>query len=94
MQGLFIKENRPKFQGIIRHDCTGIVASLYQTFPIKSFKYDEEEYKIVWLNQQTGEVWNKGNNFSNLIFIQIKYVPYYRNHQTNHEKKNQSILKT
>ena len=70
---------------MISNDCSGTV-----NFPdqyTKSFKYDEEEYKIVWGNQQTGEVWNKGNNFSNLIFIQIKYVPYYRNHETNHEKK-------
>ena len=94
MQGQFIKENRQNFQGIISHDCIGTVEFPDQTFPIKSFKYDEEEYKIVWLNQQTGEVWNKGNSFSNLIFIQIKYVLYYRNHETNHEKKNQSILKT
>ena len=85
MQGQFIKENRPSFTGIIHNDCSGTV-----NFPdqyTKSFKYDEEEYKIVWGNQQTGEVWKKGNNFSNLIFIQIKYVPYYRNHETNHEKK-------
>ena len=85
MQGQFIKENRPNFDGMISNDCSGTVK-----FPdqyTKSFKYYEEEYKIVWGNQETGEVWNKGNNFSNLIFIQIKYVPYYRNHETNHEKK-------
>ena len=89
MQGQFIKENRPNFDGMISNDCSGTVK-----FPdqyTKSFKYYEEEYKIVWGNQETGEVWNKGNNFSNLIFIQIKSVPYYRNHQTDHEKKKKSI---
>ena len=87
MWGQFIKENRPNFQGIISYDCIGMVKFPDQTFPVKSFRYHEEEYTIVWGNQQTGEVWKKGNNFSNLIFIQIKYVPYYRNHETNHEKK-------
>ena len=94
MHGQFIKENQLNFAGNISHDCSGTANFSGQIFPMKSFKYYEEEYKIVWGNQQTGKVWKKGNNFSNLIFIQIKYVPYYRNHETNHEKKNQSILKT
>ena len=53
--------------GIIHNNCVGLV-----DFPnqyIKIFKYYPEEYKIVWDNQQ---VWNKGNNFSILVFIQIK----------------------
>ena len=87
MHGQFVKENQLNFTGIINHNCSGTVNFPGQIFPRKSFKYYEEEYKIVWGNQQTGEVWNKGNNLSNLIFIQIKYVPYYRNHETNHEKK-------
>ena len=79
---------------MISHDCIGTVKFPDETFPIKSFKYDEEEYKIVWLNQQTGEVWNKGKNFSNLIFIQIKYVHIIEIMKQTMKKKNQSILKT
>ena len=54
---------------MINHDCRGIIFSSQYT---KRFKYYEEEYKIVFVNQQTGEVWRKGNNFSILVFIQIK----------------------
>ena len=73
MWGQFLKENRKDFKGIIGNDCRGAV-----TFPdehSKSFKYDEEEYKIVWGHPQTGEVWNKGKDCSSLIFIQIESVP-------------------
>ena len=84
MQGQFIKENRPSFEGIFSNDCSGTVTFPDQTFQAKSFKYDEEEYKIVWGNQQTGEVWNKGNNY----IYDIKYVPYCRHHETDHEKKS------
>ena len=54
---------------MINHDCRGIIFSSQYT---KRFKYYQEEYKIVFVNQQTGEVWKKGNNFSILVFIQIK----------------------
>ena len=69
MQGQFIKENRPSFSGMISNDCIGYVIFQNQYL---SFKYYQEEYKIILGNQQTGEVWNKGNNFSILVFIQVK----------------------
>ena len=54
---------------MINTDCRGTVKFPDETFPTKSFKYYEEEYKIVWGDQQNGRVWNKGNNCSNQIFI-------------------------
>ena len=73
MEGQFIKENRTDFGGIIDNNCRGVV-----DFPdgkAKSFKYYEEEYKIVWGDHSTGQVWNKGKNCCSLIIIQTKSVP-------------------
>ena len=90
MRGQFIKEDRPDFTGIISNDCKGIITFLDQY--VKSFTYIEEEYKIVWGNEQTGEVWNKGKNFSSLRFIQVKdpshkkTKSYMNNNETDYEK--------
>ena len=59
--GHFIKENRPNFTGMISNYCRGRLNFSDQYYG--SFNYNEEEYKIVWGNNQTEEVWNKGNNF-------------------------------
>ena len=70
LRGKFIKENRPDFTGTIANDCKGVLKFIDEG--LKSFQYDEEQYKVVLGDQETGEVWDKGKNFSSLRFIQIK----------------------
>ena len=61
MRGKFIKRNRPDFTGTIANDCKGVLK--FQDVS-KSFEYDEEQYKIFLVDPETGEVWDKGKNFS------------------------------
>ena len=62
LQGEFVKENRSDFTGTITNDCKGII-KFHDENP-KSFQYDEEQYKIFLGDRETGEVWDKGKNFS------------------------------
>ena len=73
MQGQFVIGNRKDFAGIISNDCRGTVNFLDEH--TKSFEYKEEEYKIVWGDEKTGEVWNKGKSCSSLMVTQINFAP-------------------
>lgn len=36
---------------------------MFQDDGSRSFRYDKEEYKILWGSKETGDVWDKGNIF-------------------------------
>ena len=70
---------------------------MFQDEDPKSFQYDEEQYKFFLGDPETGEVWDKGKNFSSLRFIQIKNLSHRKSKSYySHEKdleKIQSIQK-
>ena len=80
MQGQFLKQDRQDFTGIVDKNCTGTIK--FSDESIKSFKYDEEEYKFVWNNRLTGVKWQKGKNVYKMRFIQNKNLSH-RNSEIN-----------
>ena len=76
MRGKFIKGNKPDFTGTIANDCKGVLK--FQDEDPKSFEYDEEQYKIFLGDPETGEVWDKGKNFSKykcVFRMKIIFIP-------------------
>ena len=56
------------FPGIISSNCNGTM-----NIPDKDryrFQYDENNYTILWKDQEAGKKWEKGKSFCNLRFIQ------------------------
>ena len=37
-----------------------------------SIQYKEEEYKIVWDNSETGEIWDKGTKFTVSVLFKLR----------------------